>query len=146
MSLNPTSLVPLASAASPHRSREDGNPERNRNQNRTRKNPTMTRSTHPITRLSSALTLLLICCSSLLQVPAQAQTRPFDDGNSSLAVEGLILTRYALGVTGAPQLASTGINAVDAPAVEATISCPSCGLNITGNSAMTVADATIISR
>ena len=101
---------------------------------------------HPITRLSSALTLLLICCSSLLQTPAQAQTCPFDDGNSSLAVEGLILARYALGVTGAPLVASTGINAADAPAIEATINCPSCGLNITGNPAMTVADVTIISR
>jgi len=77
---------------------------------------------------------------------SEAQVCPFDDGNSSLAVEGLILTRYALGITGAPLVASTGINAVDAPAVEAAITCPSCGLNITGNPTMTVADATIISR
>ncbi len=74
------------------------------------------------------------------------QTCPFDDGTSSLAVEGVILTRYALGITGAPLVMSTGINAVDAPNVEATINCPSCGLNITGNPTMTVADATIISR
>ncbi|TAG46745.1 MAG: hypothetical protein EAZ30_11930 [Betaproteobacteria bacterium] len=77
---------------------------------------------------------------------AHAQTCPFDDGNSSLAVEGLILTRYALGITGAPLVMSTGINAVDAPTVEAAINCPSCGLNITGNATLTVADATIISR
>ncbi len=77
---------------------------------------------------------------------ALAQVCPFDDGNSSLAVEGLILTRYALGITGAPLVASTDINAVDAPTVEATINCPSCGLNITGNPTLTVADATIISR
>ena len=83
---------------------------------------------------------------ALLTITANAQTCPFDDGNSSLAVEGLILTRYALGITGAPLVASTGINAVDAPTVEAAINCPSCGLHITGNPTLTVADATIISR
>jgi hypothetical protein len=76
----------------------------------------------------------------------KAQTCSFDDGNSTLAVEGVVLTRYALGITGAPLVANTGINAVDAPTVEAAINCPSCGLNITGNPTMTVADATIISR
>jgi hypothetical protein len=90
----------------------------------------------------AALTVSL----ALIAAPASAQTCPFDDGNSSLEVEGLILTRFALGVTGAPLVASTGINAVDAPSVAATINCPSCGLNITGNPTMTVADATIISR
>ncbi len=79
-------------------------------------------------------------------VPPPAQACPFDDGRSSLAVEGLILTRYALGLTGAPLVAATGISAVDAATVEASINCPSCGLNITGNPTLTVADATIISR
>jgi hypothetical protein len=92
-----------------------------------------------------AIALLALITLAGLQ-PALAQVCPFDDGNSSLEVEGLILTRYALGVTGAPLVASTGINAVDAPSVAATINCPSCGLNITGNATMTVADATIISR
>ena len=85
-------------------------------------------------------------CFSLSALAAHAQTCPFDDGNSSLTVEGVILTRYALGITGAPLVASTGIAAADAPSVEATINCPSCGLNITGNPTLTVADATIISR
>ncbi len=89
-----------------------------------------------------AASLLALLFSPL----AQAQVCPFDDGHSSLAVEGVILTRYALGLTGAPLVASTGINAVDAPSVEATINCPSCGLHITGNATLTVADATIISR
>jgi hypothetical protein len=95
-----------------------------------------------MSRHFAALTVSL----ALIAAPASAQTCPFDDGNSSLEVEGLILTRYALGVTGAPLVASTGINAVEAPSVAATINCPSCGLNITGNPTMTVADATIISR
>jgi hypothetical protein len=99
-------------------------------------------------RLSSRIGIALIasCFVSVLSPLSHAQVCPFDDGNSSLAVEGLILTRYALGITGAPLVASTGINAVDAPTVETAINCPSCGLNITGNATLTVADATIISR
>ena len=94
-----------------------------------------------------ALHIALLVAISIGYAPrASAQTCPFDDGNSSLEVEGLILTRYALGITGAPLVASTNINVVDAPTVEAAINCPSCGLNITGNPTMTVADATIISR
>jgi len=71
--------------------------------------------------------------ATLLMTAAHAQVCPFDDGNSTLAVDGLILTRYALGITGAPLVAGTDISTVDAPTVEATINCPSCGLNITGN-------------
>ncbi len=99
-------------------------------------------------RLSSRVGVALIasCFVSVFTPTSHAQVCPFDDGNSTLAVEGLILTRYALGITGAPLVASTGINAVDAPTVEAAINCPSCGLNITGNPTLTVADATIISR
>ena len=78
--------------------------------------------------------------------PVLAQVCPFDDGNASLEVEGLILTRCALGETGAPLVARTGINAVDASSVETTINCPSLGFNITGNPTMTVADATITSQ
>ena len=97
-------------------------------------------------RSVSVLAVLASLFTTTYTTQTQAQTCPFDDGNSSIEVEGLILTRYALGLTGAPMVANTNINAVDAPTVEATISCPSCGLNITGNPSMTVADATIISR
>jgi hypothetical protein len=95
---------------------------------------------------NTALSITLSLSVLLGGPTAFAQVCPFDDGNSSLAVEGLILTRYALELTGAPLVASTGINPGDASTVEATINCPSCGLNITGNPTMTVADATIISR
>jgi hypothetical protein len=99
-----------------------------------------------INRAGMLFALVVASLFSFASQTGHAQVCPFDDGNSSLAVEGLILTRYALGITGAPLVASTGINAVDAPTVEAAITCPSCGLNITGNPTMTVADATIISR
>ena len=98
--------------------------------------------------MGRALLAALLGATLATQSTAQTQTQtcPFDDGNSSIEVEGLILTRYALGLTGARLVANTGIGAVDAPTVEASINCPSCGLNITGNPTMTVADATIISR
>ena len=95
---------------------------------------------------SAFLALVLTFALSFGATTSHAQVCPFDDGNSTLAVEGLILTRYALGITGAPLVFGTGVNAVDVPSVEAAIACPSCGLNITGNPTMTVADATIISR
>jgi hypothetical protein len=94
-----------------------------------------------ITAILGASALALTSGNALAQ-----QVCPFDDGRSSLAVEGVILTRYALGLTGAPLVASTSIAAADAPTVEGNINCPSCGLNLTGNATMTVADATIISR
>ncbi len=78
--------------------------------------------------------------------------RPFDDGNSQLTREGLVLTRYALGLTGAALVNGTDFTLADAPTIQSNIACPSCGLNITGNTdvggnpVVTVADATIISR
>lgn len=103
-------------------------------------------STNAFGRFRAGFVLIAFSVLSFALPTSHAQACPFDDGNSSLAVEGLILTRYALGITGAPLVASTGISAVDAPIVEAAITCPSCGLNITGNPTLTVADATIISR
>jgi hypothetical protein len=75
-----------------------------------------------------------------------AQTCPFDDGNSALTREGLVLTRYALGLRGAPLVAGTDFLSTDAPNVELTIACPSCGLDINGSGDFDVVDATIISR
>ena len=51
--------------------------------------------------------------AALLIAPIHAQTCPFDDGGSSLEVERLILTRYALGLTSEPLVANTSVNAVD---------------------------------
>ncbi len=65
--------------------------------------------------------------AALLTVPIHAQTCPFDNGGSSLEVEGLILTRYALGLTGAPLVANTSISAVDAPTVEAASTARAAG-------------------
>ena len=91
-------------------------------------------------------TLLALLFSFALAPATSAQICPFDDGNSTLAREGLMLTRYALGMTGPALVANTDIAAADAPTVEATILCPSCGLDINGNGAFDTVDATIISR
>lgn len=71
---------------------------------------------------------------------------PFDNGGSSLAVDGVILNRYALGFTGAPLVANTGIAAANVQTVVDSINSPAWGLNITGNPAMSSVDAAIISR
>jgi hypothetical protein len=83
---------------------------------------------------------------------ALAQVCPFDNGGSTLANDGLVLTRYALGIRGAPMLANTSFAVADASSIESNIACPSCGLRVTddkdafNNPIFTVADATIISR
>lgn len=104
----------------------------------------------------SALTLRLFAAfaveATVFVAPAQAQTCPFGDGNSRLTREGVVLTRYALGLTGAALVNGTDFVAGDAATIASNIACPSCGLNITGNvdgggnPVVTVADATIISR
>jgi hypothetical protein len=82
-----------------------------------------------------------------LAVPlAHGQTCPFDNGGSSLENDGLVLTRYALGLRGAPMVANTAFAAGDATTIENNIACPSCGLNVTGGATFSVADATIVSR
>jgi trimeric autotransporter adhesin len=90
--------------------------------------------------------LIVATCAALISVPAHAQTCPFDNGGSTLENDGLVLTRYALGLRGATMVANTSFAAVDAPTIESNIACPSCGLNVTGGGTFTVADATIISR
>jgi trimeric autotransporter adhesin len=94
----------------------------------------------------------MIAALLLLSSIAKSQTCPFDDGQSQLTREGVVLTRYALGLTGVPLVNGTGFDVADAPTIASNIACPSCGLNITGNvdgggnPVVTVADATIISR
>ena len=67
---------------------------------------------------------------------SQAQICAFDDGNSPLTRQGLLLTRYAFGLTGAALVNGTDFVASDAPTIQLNIACPSCGLNITGNTTL----------
>lgn len=100
------------------------------------------------------LTLSALAAAMLISASqsARAATCPFDNGGSSLENDGLVLTRYALGLRGAPMVANTSFAAGDAATIESNIACPSCGLRVTddkdalNNPIFTVADATIISR
>jgi hypothetical protein len=96
----------------------------------------------------------LVAALIVLTVPAAsfAQTCPFDNGGSTLENDGLVLTRYALGLRGTTMVANTSFAVGDVATIESNIACPACGLRVTddndglGNPIFTVADATIISR
>lgn len=100
----------------------------------------------------AAAAALAASFAALSAAPAFAQVCPFDSGGSSLENDGLVLTRYALGLRGAPMLANTSFAAADAATVESNNACPACGLRVTddkdalSNPIFTTADATIISR
>jgi hypothetical protein len=102
----------------------------------------------PSAFVSASVFALTVFTSSLVS----AQTCPFDNGGSTLENEGLVLTRYALGLRGATMVANTSFAPGDAATIESNIACPSCGLRVTddkdalNNPIFTVADATIISR
>lgn len=97
------------------------------------------------TRLLSLLCVAAVA-TAIATGPANAQTCPFDDGNSTLTREGLILTRYALGMRGAPLLVGTDLAGQDPNSIDITVNCPACGLDVNGNGTFDTTDATIISR
>jgi hypothetical protein len=98
--------------------------------------------------VSASVFALALLSSSMVS----AQTCPFDNGGSTLENDGLVLTRYALGLRGATMVANTSFAVGDASTIEANIACPACGLRVTddrdglGNPIFTATDATIISR
>ncbi len=94
-------------------------------------------------RAVSAMVLAVTAFSPWI---VSAQTCPFDNGGSTLENDGLLLTRYALGLRGATMVANTSFATGDAATIESNIACSACGLSVTGDSAFSVADATIISR
>lgn len=102
-----------------------------------------------INRTTTVESLKAIAAAFIFCLGAQsalASTCKFDDGYSSIASEGLVLTRYALGLRGAALVAKTPFQSANASTVEATIVCPSCRLDINGNGVFDPVDATIIAR
>jgi trimeric autotransporter adhesin len=94
--------------------------------------------------LPAAATLL---AAALMTTTATAQSQcPFETMGSSLTREGLVLTRYALGLRNDDLVANTSFSIADAPSIEATILCPSCGLDVNNVGGFDVVDATIVSR
>ena len=94
----------------------------------------------------AALGVALGVAQATMSGVAFSQTAcPFEMG-STLAREGLVLTRYALGIRTAELVANTSFVASDLPSIEASIACTSCGLDINGVGGFDVTDATIVSR
>ncbi len=84
-----------------------------------------------------------------LVAPISAATCPFDAGGSDPMNDGVVLTRFALGITGAPLIANTkfasiaGFTGADA---QANIQCTACGLDVDGNGQIDAIDSTVIAR
>jgi hypothetical protein len=84
---------------------------------------------------------LLVANTSVL-----AATCPFDGGASDAVNDGLVLTRYALGITGAPMTASTRYASLDPLQVKNNIECVGCALDMNGDGQINTVDTTIIAR
>jgi len=82
----------------------------------------------------------------VLATHAAASTCPFDTGGSDALNDGVVLTRYALGITGAPLIASTRYASLDPMQVKANIECVGCALDINGDGVVDTVDTTIIAR
>jgi len=93
-------------------------------------------------RFALALTALAV----LTLAQANAATCPFDNGGSDAVNDGVVLTRYALGITGAPLTASTRYASLDPLQVQANIECVGCALDINGDNQVDTVDTTIIAR
>lgn len=98
------------------------------------------------THFASAITAATTTLAALASAFAAAQSCPFDRGASDAINDGVVLTRYALNITGSPLLAGTKYANLDPAQVRANIECMSCGLDINGDGAVDTVDATIIAR
>jgi Chaperone of endosialidase len=82
----------------------------------------------------------------LLSLSAFASTCPFDTGGSDAMNDGVVLTRYALGIAGNPLVASTRYASLDPLQVKNNIECVGCALDINGDGQIDTVDTTIIAR
>ncbi len=98
----------------------------------------------PTARVLSMGTLALAL--TLLPLPALAAACPFDSGGSDAMNDGVVLTRYALGISGNPLVASTRYASLDPLLVKNNIECVGCALDINGDGQIDTVDTTIIAR
>lgn len=106
----------------------------------------MARSPRALLRIASFVASTSVALSAMI---AHAQSAcPFDQDGTSLAREGLVLTRYALNLRGNDLVANTGFTSAEATTIADTLACPSCAaaLDVNGNNGFDEIDATIISR
>ncbi len=96
-------------------------------------------------RRNAALAALACLAATVPRAVSAAQC-PFDNGASDAVNDGLVLTRYALGITGSPLLASTKYASLDPLQVKNNIECVGCALDMNGDGAIDTVDTTIIAR
>lgn len=89
---------------------------------------------------------IAVVLAALTLAQAHAQTCPFDNGGSDAINDGVVLTRYALGITGAPLTASTRYASLDPLQVKANIECVGCALDVNQDGVVDATDTTIIAR
>ncbi len=102
-----------------------------------------------MTRITTSprLVLAFFVSTFILNAPgARAATCPFDAGGSGALNDGVVLTRYALGLTGAPLTASTRYASLDPLQVKNNIECVGCALDMNGDDKIDTVDTTIIAR
>ena len=95
-----------------------------------------------VARHALAASLACVIASAALG----ASQCPFDNGASDAVNDGVVLTRYALGITGAPLVASTKYASLDPLQVKNNIECVGCALDMNGDGQIDTVDATIIAR
>ena len=88
----------------------------------------------------------VVALFSALTAAHAASVCPFDTGGSDALNDGVVLTRYALGITGAPLTANTRYASLDPLQVKANIECVGCALDINGDGMVDTLDTTIIAR
>jgi trimeric autotransporter adhesin len=86
------------------------------------------------------------CVLSATWGSARAATCPFDSGGSDTLNDGVVLTRYALNIFGAPMTASTRYASLDPLQVKNNIECVGCALDMNGDGQIDTVDTTIIAR
>ncbi|HNY46798.1 MAG TPA: hypothetical protein PKN64_07560, partial [Casimicrobium sp.] len=94
----------------------------------------------------SAASAALACFAAVAPMTVSAAQCPFDNGASDAVNDGLVLTRYALGITGSPLVASTKYASLDPLQVKNNIECVGCALDMNGDGAIDTVDTTIIAR
>ena len=90
--------------------------------------------------------MIAVVCFSGWTQGAHASTCPFDGGGSDAINDGIVLTRYALGITGSPLVASTRYASLDPMQVKDNIECVGCALDMNGDGQIDTIDTTIIAR
>ncbi len=96
--------------------------------------------------VASTLALLSVMFTFVPSALGATSACPFDGGGSDAVNDGVVLARYALGISGPPLTASTRYASLDPLQVKANIECQGCALDLNGDGLVDTVDATIVAR